>query len=88
MRYGLKGLMLAIPWFGLAALAIRHDVQYFADCQAAHERGQWLCTTFPIGNVPIVLSITAGLATMHRGYRLTLLVGIPALLWIAVGLMV
>ena len=86
MRYGLKGLMLAMPWFGLAVFAIAHDVSYFADAQAAHERGQWLCTRWPIGNTPIVLAAIAGLATTFRSYWLAAVTGIPALLWIAIAI--
>lgn len=75
--------MATVPWLGVVAFVVAHDLRLMEDVQAARERGQFICTRWPMGAAPCALAAIAAGAALYRRYWVMALIGIPTVIWVA-----
>lgn len=88
MRYRLRNLILAIPFFGVSAFALATHLRSVEIMRNAQEKGIIIYTAPSMHWVPCLFAAGAGLAVLFGRYRICALLAIPVAIWFALVFMV
>lgn len=83
MRFALRRLMPAIPWFAFAAFVLVAHLHNMEVMRMARAQGHFVCPMCMLGPGPCAPAALGGIATLFGQWRAVAMAGIPAVRWVA-----
>jgi hypothetical protein len=76
MQFSVRSLMFAVPWFGIASLALAQIVHFRELARIARTHGSWVCGNNEMLSAnALVIAIVAGAVALSGRHRAAVAIG-------------